>query len=498
MTAPSSVPLYTASQVREFDRIAIEEQGIAGYTLMSRAGAALFDALRSRWPDARRVLVLCGAGNNAGDGYVVARLLLEADLDVRVLWLSDPGGLRGDARTAADACSDRGCDISPFTGVLPEDVDLVVDALLGTGLRRDLEGRWRQAVEAVNGLSKPVLAVDIPSGLHADTGAVKGAAIEADATVTFIGRKRGLYTAAGVHHCGTVLFDDLDVPAAVMRSVTAAGELMLQPPLGRLRQPRRRDAHKGDCGHVLVIGGESGMAGAARLAAEAAARAGSGLVSVATRSVHAAQISAARPELMCHGVDEVSRLAPLLARATAVVVGPGLGQGRWAQALLARTLETELPLVVDADALNLLARDPARRGNWIITPHPGEAARLLSTTSAGVQGDRFAAAGKLAQRYAAVTVLKGAGTLVADSGGGAPPRVCSGGNPGMASGGMGDVLSGLIGALVAQGLDLFDAASAGVCLHATAADDAAADGGERGLLAGDLMDGIRRQLNGMV
>ena len=493
MNAASTVPLHTAAQAREFDRIAIAQEGVSGGELMARAGAALFGALVSHWPGARRVLVLCGAGNNAGDGYVTARLLEEGGIGVQVLWLADPDGLRGDARAAADACRRAGVDMAPYGDSLPQDADVLVDALLGTGLTRPLEGRWRQVVEAMNRHRAPVLAADLPSGLAADTGCVLGVAVEADVTVTFIARKRGLYTAAGRHCSGTVLFDDLGVPPRVLESLPPAAELLLRPPLGPLGRPRRRDAHKGDCGHVLVVGGNAGLAGAARMAAEAAARAGAGLVSVATRPAHVAAMSAARPELMCHGVDDARGLAPLLARADVVAVGPGLGRDRWAQALLGRVLDAGLPLVVDADALNLLAREPERRHDWILTPHPGEAGRLLGRSTAGVQADRFAAAEELARRYGGVAVLKGAGTLVAVDG--PPVRVCGAGNPGMASGGMGDVLTGLIAALLAQGLGGFDAASAGVCLHAAAADDAAAADGERGLLATDVLGGIRRRLN---
>lgn len=492
---PASRPLYTAAQIRALDRCAIETHGISGYELMCRAGRALFEQLRARWPDARRVLVLCGAGQNAGDGYVVARLLREAEFAVRVVRLTDPAALKGDARTAADAWRDAGGEAEPFAGRLPVEAELLVDALLGTGLNRPLEGDWRVAVEAINGAGLPVLAVDVPSGLDADRGVVMGAAVEADCTLTFIGRKRGLYTAAGLQHSGAVVFDDLDVPAGIYTAVPAETVLMAAAPLGCLARPRRRDAHKGDCGHVLVIGGDSGMGGAVRLAAEAAARSGAGLVSVATRAAHAATISAARPELMCHGVETAAALGPLIARADVAVVGPGLGRGRWAQALLARLLDTRLPLVVDADALNLLAREPQPRGDWVITPHPGEAARLLGYDSRGVQADRFAAVRELARRYGAVAVLKGAGTLVADPAADTPIAVCARGNPGMASGGMGDALGGVIGALIAQGLAPLAAAGAGVWVHAGAADRAAAGLGERGLLAGDLMEQLPRELN---
>ena len=255
--------------------------------------------------------------------------------------------------------------------------------------------------------------------------------------------------------------------------------------------PRSRASHKGDYGHVLVVGGDHGMAGAVRLAGEAAARTGSGLVSIATCLVHAAAIAAARPELMCHGVECARDLRPLLQRASVVAIGPGLGQSAWARDMLAAVLQTHLPLVVDADALNLLAQEPTRRDDWILTPHPGEAARLLGITTEQIQADRLHAVQTLQQRYGGVCVLKGAGSLVC-----APESIalCEVGNPGMASGGMGDVLTGIIAALLAQGLSLVDAACAGVYIHAKAGDRAAQDG-ERGLLASDLMPYLRPLVN---
>jgi NAD(P)H-hydrate epimerase len=317
--------------------------------------------------------------------------------------------------------------------------------------------------------------------------------VRAESTVTFIGRKRGLYTGSGVRCAGRVLFDNLGVPADIYASCEAAVQLMTRPELGALAAPRAADAHKGDFGHVLVVGGAPGMAGAARLAAEAAARCGAGLVSVATHAAHASVLNAGRPELMVRAVDGHGQLASLLARASVVAIGPGLGQGAWSRRLFEQVLDSGLPLVVDADALNLLARDPLWREDWVLTPHPGEAARLLATSSGAVQQDRFAAARELQARYGGVVVLKGSGSLVsADR---PPQRLCALGNPGMASGGMGDVLTGVIAALRAQGLAAFAAACAGVCVHAQAADLIAAGNGQRGLLAADLMPAIRGLLN---
>ena len=477
-------PLYLAAELRELDRIASEVAGITGYTLMSRAAGAAWGALQARWPAARRLLVLCGGGNNGGDGFVLARLALQAGCQVRVLQVSDPGRLAGDAATARDDWLATGGEIEqPDTGA-GYAVDLIVDGLLGTGFAGPLRPAWQTVIDAANAATAPVLALDIPSGLAADSGHVDGVAIRAALTVTFIGRKPGLYTGAGPDCCGEVVFDDLAVPAAVYQQVPPAALLDTGSRPNPFNGPRSRTAHKGHFGSVLVVGGDHGMSGAARLAGEAALRTGAGRVSLATRREHAALIAAACPELMCFGVESTGELKPLLARATVVVVGPGLGQSAWGQSLLATVLESGLPLVVDADALNLLAREPLSRDNWILTPHPGEAARLLATTIAAVQSDRPAAVRALHDRWGGVGVLKGAGTLVHARG--ALPVICSAGNPGMAGAGMGDVLSGVTGALLGQGLSLSAAARAAVCLHAVAGDNAARHG-ERGRLARDLI-----------
>jgi len=493
MSKAAYIPLYTAAQVRELDRIAIQEKSIPGYQLMCRAGQALADCLGRRWPAARQVCVLCGPGNNAGDGYVLARLLHQSGLEVQVLFLYDPASLRGDALRAAQDYLAAGGEAQPFAGSLPPLADLLVDALLGTGLARPVEGDYRAAIDRLNQHQAPVLAVDIPSGLHADSGRVLGVAVEAHTTVTFIGRKRGLYSGAGVRCVGHLEFDGLEVPADIHAGQPAEVQLIKRPALGPLARKREADAHKGDFGHVLVVGGNRGMSGAVRLAAEAAARCGAGLVSVASRAEHVCGLNAGCYELMVHGVRQAAELAPLLSRASVVVIGPGLGRGRWSRQLFERVVASGLPLVVDADALNLLARDPLSRDNWILTPHPGEAGRLLEQPTSAIQQDRFAAIRQLVERYNGVVALKGAGSLIAaDSG---PIRLCDQGNPGMASGGMGDVLSGVLAALLAQGLGLFEAASAGVWLHGKAADLAAGEQGERGLLAGDLMPFLRRLIN---
>jgi len=487
-----SYPLYTTAQVRELDRLAIEDAGIPGYTLMTRAGEACWTVLRAQWPAARSLSVFCGAGNNGGDGFVIGRLALEASWQVQLFQLGDAARMQADAQQARDAFLSAGGQVQAFTGNTTIEAEVIVDALLGTGVDRPLQGLWRSAIEMMNAATVPVLAVDVPSGLQADTGTVAGVAIHADQTVTFIGRKAGLYTGAAADHCGNITFADLGVPGDILKRVPEAASLLRQPPLGVLANPRRRNSHKGHYGHVLVIGGDHGMAGAARLAGEAALRSGAGMVSLATRPEHAALIAAACPELMCHAVDTAHALKALLKSADVLLIGPGLGRTAWAQSLLSAVLETSQPRVIDADGLNGMAGQAQAFDRQVLTPHPGEAARLLDQTVVDVQSDRFAAARAIARQYGGTTVLKGAGTLIQPTNG--APVVCAAGNPGMATAGSGDVLAGVIAALIAQGLDVEAAAVAGVCAHACAGDIAAREG-ERGLIARDVIAALRTVLN---
>lgn len=491
--------LYRAEQVRALDRLAIDDHGIPGAVLMERAGLAAFRACLQRWPGVRRVAVVCGVGNNGGDGYVVARRALEAGLDVRVCQLGDASRLQGDALLAFQRMREAGLQPVSFSADALSWADVVVDAIFGTGLDREVTGVWADALTAIRASAVPVLAIDIPSGLHADTGSVLGVAVRAELSISFIGLKQGMFTNEGCDCSGTIVFDDLAVPAEVYRRFPPSARRISYSELASLLTPRARTAHKGNFGHVLVIGGDHGYAGAARLAAEAAARVGAGLVSLATRRSHAAALIATRPELMCHAVEGPEELLPLLGRATILAVGPGLGQSSWAESLFSTALAAPLPLVIDADALNLMARTtiPWREntqgvGRWVLTPHPGEAARLLGCSAHEVQSDRFDAVRRLVERFGGVCVLKGPGTLVLEAGG--DIAVAQGGNPGMAAGGMGDVLTGIIAGLAAQGLSLAEAARLGVCLHARAGD-LAATGGERGLVAGDLFAPLRTLAN---
>ncbi len=537
--------LYRADQVRAIDRYAIEQAGIPGAELMQRAASVVLNVIMQRWPHVRRLLVVCGTGNNGGDGYLVAALAGAQGLSVRVL---EPGAverLSGDALGARQRALAQGIACQPLsTG----DVDgpevqadtVVVDALLGIGMRGALRPEYRDAIKWINAAGLPVVAVDIPSGLNSDTGVAAEVVVGATVTVCFIGLKQGLLTADGPDCTGEIVFHDLALPDTVLRSApvhdVSATRIDIHSVL-KLLPPRRPSTHKGDCGHVLVVGGDVGYGGAALMAAEAAARSGAGTVSLLTRAAHVTAMLSRRPEIMVRAVeapdDEDSEVvARMIARASVVVIGPGLGRSSWSAALLRLVLQEtgqRIPLVVDADALNLLAEKRAqlnelagglgrlsatgsatgsaagsasglRRKNWVLTPHPGEAARLLGWSNEQVNADRFAAIRHLQAIWGGACLLKGAGSLLcfdASSAEGTSSSIelCTEGNPGMATGGMGDVLSGMIGAFMAQGLSPADSLRCGVCIHGESADLAAAAAGERGLLATDLLQHIGQLVN---
>lgn len=493
--------LYTAEQSRALDRSAIEQFGIPGFRLMQRAGHAAFVELMAHWPSVRRLTVACGGGNNGGDGLIIAGLARQQGIDVQVLVLSDDFAdrLAGEARAAWQWAQAVGVELQRWQPGVELQGEVLVDALLGTGLSGPVRGDTAELIRLFNRSPRPVMAVDIPSGLCSDTGRVLGVAVRAELTLTFIALKQGLLTHEGVDHCGQVLFDSLMLPDEVYEEVSFSAFRTDSDDLAKLLPPRRRSSHKGLFGHVMVIGGDHGMGGAALMAAEAAARSGAGLVSLATRPEHVTAALTRAPEVMVAGVNSGQDIQPLLERPDVLVVGPGLGQSAWADQLLQQALNSGLPLVLDADALNLLQRRQ-HNGNglgahdWVLTPHPGEAARLLGWDTGEVQQDRFGAVRELQARFGGTVVLKGAGSLSFD---GDAMHLCNAGNPGMACGGMGDVLSGIIGALRAQRLSAVDAARAGVYAHARAADLCAADQGERGLLATDLIARVRRVLSGI-
>ena len=519
-----SFPLFTAQQVRDIDQRLIAA-GTPGSQLMQRAAEAALTALRLRWSQARAVIILCGRGNNGGDGHVLAGLLRQTGTTVHVLQLGDSTRLAGDARQAAEQAAALGACASPYEAEVlaallskySDDRIVIVDAMLGTGFHGTLRGEFADAARLINASAQPVMAMDIPSGLHADTGQVGEEAVVATVTVTFIARKRGLYTGCGPDHAGEVVFDDCGAESAAV-DVDAPGVRAIDAGLlGAVLKPRARSTHKGYNGSVLVVGGDAGYGGAAMLAAEAAVRSGAGTVSLLTRTAHITAMLTRRPEVMVCGVeawqgDAGAMAQQLVEKASVVIIGPGLGQSAWSRQMLQCSVmwATMLgkPLVLDADALNLAAKDAGfwsesapsgQRQHWVVTPHPGEAARLLGLSTAQVQADRFAAIDQLQLLTGAQCLLKGAGSLLAfapgTSGDTDTLDVCIEGNPGMASGGMGDILTGVIAALMAQGLSSADALRCGVCAHGEAADLAVVSVGERGLLASDVVSFLPKVLN---
>jgi hydroxyethylthiazole kinase-like uncharacterized protein yjeF len=485
---------YPSAVIRQFERDAIGA-GVAGYTLMQRAGAAALARLRRRWPEARRIVVVAGTGNNGGDGLVLARLAAASGMDASVLLVGEVAAIHGEAAEALRDLRAAGLDPRPFDAARLNGCDVVVDALLGIGVRAPLKAEWRAAIEALNACDAKVFSIDLPSGLDPDTGGALPA-VKAAATITFLGLKQGLFLGEGPAHAGEIEFDALDVAPAssAAPSLKLLGTQCLQDAM----PPRPRQGHKGLFGRVLVIGGGQGMAGAVRMAGEAALRVGAGLVTVASRPEHLGVVVGDRPELMFHAVEKGADLAALLEQAEIIAIGPGLGRSAWAQDLLQFVLANTRAgqrLVLDADALNLVAQGGAlHREDWILTPHPGEAARLLGRSSAAVQADRLSALADLVRTRGGIVVLKGASTLV--GGRTEVPRLCTRGNPGMAVPGMGDVLTGAVAGLLAQGAEPFTAASAAVEAHARAGDSCAARG-VRGVLALEVAAELRVVLAGL-
>ncbi|MFU2167041.1 bifunctional ADP-dependent NAD(P)H-hydrate dehydratase/NAD(P)H-hydrate epimerase [Lelliottia nimipressuralis] len=490
---PASIPhsIWPADDLRRAEKEAADSLGITLYELMLRAGEAAFRVAREAYPHATHWLILCGHGNNGGDGYVVARLAAAAGLNVTLLALESDKPLPDEASEARDAWLNAGGVIHAADIVWPEGIDLIIDGLLGTGLSQAPRENVATLIEHANSHPAPVIALDIPSGLLAQTGATPGAVIHATATVTFIALKPGLLTGKARDVVGTLHHHALGLDSWLAGQETSLSRFDASQ-LAQWLPPRRPTSHKGDHGKLVVIGGDHGTAGAIRMTGEAALRAGAGLVRVLTRIENIPPLITARPELMVSELTPHS-LEESLAWADVVAIGPGLGQQDWGKKALQKVENCRKPMLWDADALNLLAINPDKRHNRILTPHPGEAARLLNCSVAEIESDRLLSAQRLVKRYGGVAVLKGAGTIVACESGAL--GIIDAGNAGMASGGMGDVLSGIISALLGQKLTPYDAAIAGCVAHGAAADRVAAQYGTRGMLATDIFDTLRRVVN---
>lgn len=478
--------IYTTQEILQLEQSAMETT--PAFELMQRAGQASFDCLKAHWPNAKKIAIIAGQGNNAGDGYVLARLALLAGLDVELWQLGDATDLSALAAKAAQMALDAHLSIRPYEWGVTFKGDVIVDALLGVGVHGTLKREYYEAIDDMNASPVPVLALDVPSGLDPNTGTILGHAVKADVTITFFGIKRGMVTGDGTTVCGSIVCHtlgfELNTPVKHRKIDWVEVKNFLAP--------RPLNCHKKQLGRVLIVGGNLGYAGAVHMAGIAAMRMGASVVTIATHPLHAAWLDVTLPEVMCRGINKAKVLDEFLEEADVVIVGPGLGVDAWGTDILKKVLTSDLPMVVDAEALHFIAQKKVRRENWVLTPHPGEAAILLKDMPGNIQRDRYAAIEKIQKQYGGVCVLKGAGTLVLGDDG--VVHVCREGNPGMATAGMGDVLAGVIGGLLAQGLSLEEAANLGVCVHARAAD-AAAVSGRRGLMATDLYPYLRQLIN---
>jgi len=501
-----SVVLYSTAQIKDIEQRFAQQSSLGTYPLMEKAGAAVFHQITTNWRDARKILIITGKGNNAGDGFEVARLAAEQRLKVHLCQLVDASELKGDALKAYNRIPHQVISHLNANDVDFSKFDLIVDAMLGTGIVGKLREPYLSTIKRINSSNVPVLSIDIPTGVGADTGFVHNDAVHADLTTTFVGQKKGMYTGDAASYRGRVKLFELDIPNDFYEKHEFHIFSQNWHSSKYLLKPRKMTCHKGLFGHTVIIGGYQGMSGAAILASTAAARCGSGLISAWVAEPCAASLVNYTPEIMAVGVKE-SEIEAIISKESSsnktIVIGPGLGQSSWAKTWLTTLSSdgnlTNTPQVWDADALNWLAKqEPShknkRNPHRILTPHPGEAARLLGISTFSVNQDRYGTAQKIAEIYGGVCVLKGTGTIIADDKG--FQVVCAVGNPGMASGGMGDVLAGIIGALLAQGFSLMNAAILGVCIHGEAADKAAGKGEYyRGLLASDLFEHLPRLLN---
>jgi len=474
--------LYDTKSVYQLDRTAVNADGLSEISLMRRAGERIWREILNRWPGMAHITIFAGSGNNGGDAFVVAILARQQGIKIQLIVHGD---LSRQSDTAAHFRNIWQQDNGDITEWHQQDIigELVVDGLLGIGLTRELSRDWQTLIQQINQSNAVRIAIDIPSGLNANTGTAQPCAVEADLTVTFIGSKVGQYLADGPDFCGELVFDDLGVSARTRESQSPA---LIVLDHGNIVLPakRKRNSHKNEFGHVLIIGGDRGMTGAASLAAQGALRGGAGLVSVLLHPECIHHL-AAIPELMVQSWDHIDEK---LEQATVIVIGPGLGRGEAAKHCLERLASCNKPLVVDACALESDFLVALKSRQVVITPHPGEAARLLSTSSSAIQSNRTLASHELSDKFDVVSVLKGSGSIIQQAG--SVPAINKCGNPGMAGAGMGDVLAGLIAALLGQNLNPFEAAKTAVYVHSLSAEDFAANNDESGLIASDVIQRI--------
>jgi NAD(P)H-hydrate epimerase len=500
--------VVTSHTMQEIDRQAIDECGIPALDLMERAGQGCLDTIISQFGRAGRAMIIAGKGNNGGDGSVIARLLCAAGWSVTVCVLAERSDVSGDAATNLDRLAADMVNYCPAQGQLSllfqdqiADADLIVDALLGTGLRSDVSGVFREAIETINASGRPVLAVDIPSGIHGTTGRVLGCAIHATCTVTFAFAKLGHVLYPGAEHTGRLIVVDIGIPPHLMES--AGGyDFLNQEAICPLMQRRDRQAHKGHFGHCLIVAGSTGKTGAAALTANSALRAGSGLVTLAVAESLHRILEIKTTEVMTVPLPDANSgyltssafpaIEKLLEGKDVLALGPGLDRHLGTTSLVRTIIESvSLPMVIDADGLNALAEDITvlrrkKSDTVVLTPHPGEMARLLGTSIPDVEAIRISVAQEFARDFGIYLVLKGARTIIASPAGTA--AINGSGNPGMATGGMGDVLTGIIASLLGQGYCAWDACRLGVFIHGYAGDMVAEEKGEIGIFASDVQE----------
>ena len=484
----SPTHLYSAEQSQALDRLAIEHFGIPSYLLMKRAAFYSWQQIKTHFADSDRLIVLCGSGNNGGDGFMLAQYAKLAGKEVELYLYGSADKIRHDALLAYQEWREIGGQVHNLADLEPTQIAanwLLIDALFGTGLDRPLSSELCQLLQKLTQTAAPICALDVPSGLNANSGQIMGFAMPAQLTCSFISEKFGFYCNQGPDTCGRLTYSDLglrqDAPEIFQQISPLANSQGFE--FWKKRLPKRaNNAHKGTLGTALLIGGNHTMMGAIQLAAKAALESGCGLCKVITQAEHSTAITAQQPEVMSYNN---SALSPLLATATAIAIGPGLGTDDWAQRLWQTTSQAPISLVIDADALNILAKNSnwQARQNVVFTPHPGEAARLLGISIEEVQNDRIAAIKALQSKYGGTFVLKGNGSLIYN---GKQMELCTDGNPGMARGGMGDVLTGTIVSLLAQGMETFEAACLGVYLHANAGDTLAQKKGLAGVIPSQL------------
>ena len=496
--------LYTAKETKKIDNLAIKEKEISGYSLMQRAAEFALDVILKEFGPLEELVIFCAKGKNSGDGFLLGSLAKEFGLNVTIVTCCPSKEIKGVSSKAfkeMKASKARIISINSIGKLKVSRKAVIVDALIGTGIKGNLRKNIKDSILALNrlGTKLPVVSLDIASGVNPDTGEVKDICVYADITITFVAQKRGCFTSIGKKVSGEVMYSDLEIPKKLFTKVTATSSIVNFEEYIDKVVYREQDAHKGNFGHVLVIGGDRGLGGAGLLASKAAVYSGAGLTSLVTRPEHVNASLVSCPEVMVKGVNSGQDLEEHLIKPTVIAIGPGLGQTAWSEQMIQRVFweaeKREVTVIMDADALNLIpklklsSKLPRR---LVLTPHPGEAATLLNTNVETIESDRFAYAAKIQKKFNATVVLKGSGTVICHKKNGIQQwGVCNAGNPGMASGGMGDVLTGIIAGMLAQGLTPKEASEVGVDLHAKAADQASFDLGEVGLTPSDVIEELR-------